>query len=67
MHDIIYITLSSFYYLAHESGTLALIDYIDNSVLRAEGGHLSSSLSLHRSVTHCSFFARQSLAAPFFF
>lgn len=27
---ILYITLSSFYYLAHESRTLALIDYIDN-------------------------------------
>lgn len=43
---ILYITLSSFYYLAHESGTLAL-DYIDNSLLRAERGHLSSSLICH--------------------
>lgn len=51
---ILYITLSSFYYLAHESRTLALIDYIDNSFLRAERGHLSPSLSLHRSVTVCS-------------
>ncbi len=51
---ILYITLSSFYYLAHESRTLALIDYIDNSFLRAERGHLSSRLSSHRSVTVCS-------------
>lgn len=51
---ILYITLSSFYYLAHESRTLALIDYIDNSFLRAERGHLSSRLSLQQSVTVCS-------------
>lgn len=51
---ILYITLSSFYYLAHESRALALIDYIDNSFLRAERGHLSSRLSLQQSVTVCS-------------
>lgn len=41
---ILYITLSSFYYLAHESRTLALIDYIDNEFVRAERGHLSLRL-----------------------